>query len=275
MAEANFKLVCEAYEVLSDRQKRQTYDTLGKGGLKGIGGGQGGFSQQQAEEIFRQFFGDQNPFEVIEQMVREQMVVGLPPGATFSFVGGMHGGIGSGTGGGGMSGMPPGVAQMMEEMMEGRAAPKLLAGPSLAELDEVTDAQAAHQLSEQCSRSILASSVRSLSPMAMMVVMEQVHALEQHNDTSGVTAIGHHRSKLLPSGIVLHCKRAAAPIETFWRRLHTRLPYPTLSCLAFRDVIGGDDDLTFLRHPCPPRTPCAQTRNLDWTAHLPLFYFTT
>ena len=159
--------------------------------------------------------------------------------------------------------------------MGGRAAPKLLAGPSLAELDEVTDAQAAHQLSEQCSRSILASSVRSLSPMAMMVVMEQVHALEQHNHTSGVTAIGHHRSKLLPSGIVLHCKRAAAPIETFWRRLHTRLPYPALSCLAFRDVIGGDDDLTFLRHPCPPRTPCAQTRNLDWTAHLPLFYFTT
>ena len=57
-AEAKFKEASEAYSVLSDAEKRQTYDRFGHQGLKGMGGGQGFHS---AEEIFSQFgdlFGD-------------------------------------------------------------------------------------------------------------------------------------------------------------------------------------------------------------------------
>lgn len=57
-AETKFKEASEAYSVLSDAQKRSTYDRFGHQGLRGAGG-QPGF--QDAEEIFSQFgdlFGD-------------------------------------------------------------------------------------------------------------------------------------------------------------------------------------------------------------------------
>lgn len=47
-----FKDISEAYEVLSDEQKRATYDKYGKDALK-----EGGFSAHSAEDIFSQFFG--------------------------------------------------------------------------------------------------------------------------------------------------------------------------------------------------------------------------
>jgi DnaJ-class molecular chaperone len=63
-AEAKFKEVNNAYEVLSDPQKKQMFDMTGQtGGAGGFpGGGAGGFDGQQvdprmAEELFRNMFG--------------------------------------------------------------------------------------------------------------------------------------------------------------------------------------------------------------------------
>ena len=66
-AEARFKEISEAYEVLSDTQQRQRYDLtrgLGAGGMGGMGGsGMGGmgsfsFNAHNPMDIFNQFFGE-------------------------------------------------------------------------------------------------------------------------------------------------------------------------------------------------------------------------
>ncbi|CAA0832842.1 DNAJ heat shock family protein [Striga hermonthica] len=75
-AEAKFKQISEAYDVLSDPQKRAVFDQFGEEGLKGqvpppgaggfSGGRDGGasfrFNPRSADDIFSEFFGFSSPF---------------------------------------------------------------------------------------------------------------------------------------------------------------------------------------------------------------------
>ena len=93
-AEKTFKEINQAYEVLSDEKKKQTYDQLGHDGYTRTGGGRGGQAGGQSPygggyqqyysnmggqgvnfdfggvdpfDIFEQFFGSRNPYGRAQQ----------------------------------------------------------------------------------------------------------------------------------------------------------------------------------------------------------------
>ena len=64
----NFCLeISAAYEVLSDEDKRQTYDRFGLEGLKEGRGGPGGFG---GDDLFSMFFGGGSPFGKCDSKAR-------------------------------------------------------------------------------------------------------------------------------------------------------------------------------------------------------------
>ena len=86
-AEEKFKDIAEAYDVLSDSQKREIYDKYGEEGLKGGGSGPGPDGSQftytfhgDPHETFRMFFGGEDPFASMFNFGG-----GAPGGGMFSF----------------------------------------------------------------------------------------------------------------------------------------------------------------------------------------------